>query len=381
MGTLLFFVFTLSYIIIGISTATIKTWYPNTNFWNPENWDLKRSPCRSDLVQFPATAEVAVSLHAGTTALREIVLPINGELVLAEGQLLVTGLSGTTSAGCPGEELTFIGGGERAWLDSKNWRDADGNDWPGGEDSPVPHAERVPCPTDQVVFPEGSTFKVRLPDIPKNYPQLLSHLSRLDSNHHQIILREKGVYSARSAFAADKLADELRNDRTMGVVSVLVKAAGEPLTNLGSTWSIVLVTLLLIILMVGSAYLVSNGYQRYRSGATFPAIFPRMEMPSFHFRRFENRSASVDGEVEITKGEESMGESERDSTSGINVSGGLLVRPKASGRSMTVENPTYRALQAAAQSDPLEEEPEEAEEVDITPQFASSKYTSLHEEE
>lgn len=79
---------------------------PSTNFWDASNWDVKRMPCRSDRVIFPAESSSAVALHPGATNLREMVLPQTGELLLAQnGELAITGLHDGTN--CPGEGANF----------------------------------------------------------------------------------------------------------------------------------------------------------------------------------------------------------------------------------------------------------------------------------
>jgi hypothetical protein len=62
--------------------------------------------------------------------------------------------------------VEFIGGGTKYWLDPANWNDHVAMPLNGGENSPIPHSERIPCETDQVVFLKGGTFQVTLPDVP-----------------------------------------------------------------------------------------------------------------------------------------------------------------------------------------------------------------------
>lgn len=59
-----------------------KTWTPNTNYDNANNWDLARLPCSTDRVIFPSQLESAVQFRDGSTTLRELVLPTNGEIML-----------------------------------------------------------------------------------------------------------------------------------------------------------------------------------------------------------------------------------------------------------------------------------------------------------
>jgi len=86
-----------------VHAEAVKTWMPSTNYWDVNNWDMKRLPCRSDRVIFPADSSSAVSLHPGATNLREMVLPLTGEVLLApNGELTVTGQHDSL-ANCPGE--------------------------------------------------------------------------------------------------------------------------------------------------------------------------------------------------------------------------------------------------------------------------------------
>jgi hypothetical protein len=71
-----------------------------------------------------------------------------GRRTLFESRLLVS------------TDIVFTRSWSAAWLDPANWktegrRTAD----------PVPHLERIPCTNDLIVFPEGGTFRVRLPDV------------------------------------------------------------------------------------------------------------------------------------------------------------------------------------------------------------------------
>ena len=89
----------------GVRSVT-KTWLPNTNYDNPRNWDLQRVPCKADRVTFPGYLQTAVRFRDGSTIMRELVLPSDGEIILpTTGSLEVTGK--LKSEDCAGE-------GERA---------------------------------------------------------------------------------------------------------------------------------------------------------------------------------------------------------------------------------------------------------------------------
>ena len=79
-----------------------KTWIPNTNYDNPSNWDLQRVPCQTDKVIFPSYLQSTVQFRDGSTVMKELVLPSDGEIILPiTGSLEVTGKS--TSKECTGE--------------------------------------------------------------------------------------------------------------------------------------------------------------------------------------------------------------------------------------------------------------------------------------
>lgn len=57
-------------------------------------------------------------------------------------------------------DIVFTRSWSAAWLDPANW-----NTEGQSATEPVPHLERIPCTHDHVVFPEGSSFRVRLPEV------------------------------------------------------------------------------------------------------------------------------------------------------------------------------------------------------------------------
>lgn len=145
---------------VRYSGGVTKTWTRDTNFDNPYNWDLARVPCSNDRVIIPSQVESAIRLKDGSTKMKELVLPTNGEIMLPlTGSLLITGDSRAKDK-CPGEDIVFTRSWAAAWLDPANWK-TEGR----AATDPVPHLERIPCTHDHIVFPEGSSFRVRLPEV------------------------------------------------------------------------------------------------------------------------------------------------------------------------------------------------------------------------
>jgi hypothetical protein len=87
-----------------------KTWTRDTNFYNPNNWDLARVPCANDRVIIPSQTASAIQLKDGSTTIKQLVLPANGEIMLPlTGSLLVTGDSRAKDK-CPGEGNNLLEG-------------------------------------------------------------------------------------------------------------------------------------------------------------------------------------------------------------------------------------------------------------------------------
>ncbi|XP_063240406.1 protein amnionless isoform X3 [Bacillus rossius redtenbacheri] len=151
----------LAAVTLAAATGT-KTWLPDTNYGNPANWDARRVPCSADRAVFPRGASFSVLLPGGSTGVRALVLPPSGELMLPpDCELAVTGRA-RPRADCPDpKDVVFSRRGAAPWLLPGNWRSDAPGDWPA-----TPHAHRVPCQEDAVVFPGGRSFGVELPREP-----------------------------------------------------------------------------------------------------------------------------------------------------------------------------------------------------------------------
>jgi len=80
-----------------------KVWMRNTNYDNPSNWNLARVPCSTDRVIFPSQMEVAVQFKDGSTMVKEMVLPSNGEIMLPLTGSLTIGGNSILQDKCPGQ--------------------------------------------------------------------------------------------------------------------------------------------------------------------------------------------------------------------------------------------------------------------------------------
>jgi len=80
-----------------------KVWMRNTSYDNPHNWNLARVPCSTDRVIFPSQIEVAVQFKDGSTVVKEVVLPSNGEIMLPLTGSLTIGGGSVLKDKCPGQ--------------------------------------------------------------------------------------------------------------------------------------------------------------------------------------------------------------------------------------------------------------------------------------
>ncbi|XP_003726480.1 protein amnionless [Strongylocentrotus purpuratus] len=136
--------------LFGVCYGDTKTWQQDVNFGNPTNWDKGRVPCASDSIKFPESVSV-VFMQTNST-LKEILLPLNGALVLDNNVRIAFTDDSSVQPECTGEEQTFIADTPESWYNPGNWVGANG---PVAVDT-----ESVPCQYDQVVFPTEKLFSV-----------------------------------------------------------------------------------------------------------------------------------------------------------------------------------------------------------------------------
>nr|XP_003463178.1 LOW QUALITY PROTEIN: protein amnionless [Cavia porcellus] len=144
----------------ALAQAAYKIWVSNTDFDTDTNWSQNRTPCAGDTIQFPADKMMSV-LVRGSHAVADLLLPLDGELVLAPG-------AGFSAAPAPadlhsdcspssGVPVFFRNPDRFSWLDPHLW--GSGDEAPGLFSL---DAERVPCVHDDVVFPSNASFRVGL---------------------------------------------------------------------------------------------------------------------------------------------------------------------------------------------------------------------------
>ncbi|GAB6024339.1 hypothetical protein CHUAL_009508 [Chamberlinius hualienensis] len=153
-----YFLLCMSYDLVG---GGRRMWKPNTNFDNPDNWDIGRIPnCPNDKVIFENVIlnikELEESFSVAITnsvAINSVILARNAELILPVDSTFDIGRN--LPSKCRGKVANFVASDVTHWFDPVNWR-TDLN----SDELAIPHSEKVPCKYDVVIFPPNSTFKV-----------------------------------------------------------------------------------------------------------------------------------------------------------------------------------------------------------------------------
>ncbi|XP_007951316.1 protein amnionless [Orycteropus afer afer] len=140
----------------ALTRAAYKFWVPNTDFDDPTNWSQNRTPCAGATVEFPADKVASVLVRA-SHRVSELLLPLDGELILVSGAGFSTP-STTSDPDCmAGSRAIFSDPDRFSWYDPRLWRSGNATRGLFCVD-----AERVPCRHDDVVFPLDSSFRVGL---------------------------------------------------------------------------------------------------------------------------------------------------------------------------------------------------------------------------
>nr|XP_020022951.1 protein amnionless [Castor canadensis] len=142
--------------LCALTQAAYKVWVPNTDFDTATNWSQNRTPCAGDAVRFPADKMVSVLVRE-SHAISDMLLPLDGELVLASGAGFSAAGAGSDPDCNSGAPTVFRNPDRFSWLDPHLWRSGDEARGLFSVD-----AERVPCRHDDVLFPPNASFRVEL---------------------------------------------------------------------------------------------------------------------------------------------------------------------------------------------------------------------------
>ncbi|XP_067681019.1 protein amnionless-like [Haliotis asinina] len=136
-----------------------KRWLQSTNFNSPNNWNAGRAPCGNDVVLIPDESPV-VYVQTNTT-LKELILPDNGEVIFGKNSILAfTSASDPNCAPFDGD-VEYVVSAPHKWVNPDNWCPTDTENGPCSS-MPLLDSERVPCATDDAVFPRDEAFYVDL---------------------------------------------------------------------------------------------------------------------------------------------------------------------------------------------------------------------------
>nr|KAF6269890.1 amnion associated transmembrane protein [Myotis myotis] len=142
--------------LCALTRAAYKIWVPNTDFDNADNWSQNRTPCAGAAVEFPADKMVSVLVRGGHSV-SNMLLPLDGEFVLAAGAGFSAADTSVNPDCDPGAPARFLDPDRFSWHDPRLWRSGDAARGLFSLD-----VERVPCRHDDVVFPPDSSFRVGL---------------------------------------------------------------------------------------------------------------------------------------------------------------------------------------------------------------------------
>uniref|UniRef100_A0A8C8ZBB6 Protein amnionless n=1 Tax=Prolemur simus TaxID=1328070 RepID=A0A8C8ZBB6_PROSS len=142
--------------LCALTHAAYKVWVPNTDFDAAANWSQNRTPCAGGAVLFPADKLVSVLVRHGH-AISDMLLPLDGELVLAWGAGFGASDAGSHPDCSAGAPALFRDPDRFSWHDPHLWRSGD-----EARGLFLVDADRVPCRHDDVVFPPNASFRVGL---------------------------------------------------------------------------------------------------------------------------------------------------------------------------------------------------------------------------
>jgi hypothetical protein len=148
--------------VIATATADTFVWRHSSNWGDPSNWNQTRLPCAAETAKLTRPITVALSQSANpkfevrldvNATVKKLLLPRGSRLTLNKGVRLFLSSSTTCNeAGLSRVSNTsvneFIGVQEHPWNCANNWERV----------SDKMQATRVPCSSDTVEFPAGSSY-------------------------------------------------------------------------------------------------------------------------------------------------------------------------------------------------------------------------------
>lgn len=159
----------LVFFLVGATNALYKQWIPDTNYENKTNWDKGDVPCGNDRVQFSSQRKLSVFVET-THAVQEMLLPIDGEIILNSGAGFFV-ISGQDPGCGAGVRTKFKDSDTLHWFNPSLWQAAATlNDLQDGNFLFSVHEESIPCQQDDVIFKAHSSFRVDTSSSQTNVP-------------------------------------------------------------------------------------------------------------------------------------------------------------------------------------------------------------------
>ena len=143
---------------LRLSHGSIKRWLPDTDWHNRRNWRNEQLPCSASEVLLPEDAVVSIYVN-GSVSWKTLILPDSGELILDDDWRLLD--PSEEEEPCQIRQAVFLNWHPRSWFHPDHWSIVDENQQDALESMrAVPHSDRIPCVTDEVLLPDGHGFSV-----------------------------------------------------------------------------------------------------------------------------------------------------------------------------------------------------------------------------
>lgn len=140
-------------------------WQQRTNIGDAANWEDERLPCASDALLFPQKSYDLIKLS--NFSMREMILPKSGGFVL-DTQTSLSFRESDPKCAHTTAIKAYKSVIQSVWLSSSNWQTtrAGGESADYAVNAATPHDERIPCDSDEIVFPINNSYVVDLQSTP-----------------------------------------------------------------------------------------------------------------------------------------------------------------------------------------------------------------------
>lgn len=91
------------FINVDIANGITKIWKPTVDYEDPVNWDTGYVPSSVDIVMFQAETAVPVVLPSVGISVCEMLLPLDGQLILEPNASIIISSSSKDTGGCIGQ--------------------------------------------------------------------------------------------------------------------------------------------------------------------------------------------------------------------------------------------------------------------------------------